>query len=453
MIKNYFSAHNHTDYSSIKGLDSIISVKEMIDTAIKLGMKGCAITDHETVAGHVKALNYYNEIKKEHPDFKLVLGNEIYLTRNGLSAANYEKKKDRFWHFLLLAKNKKGHDQLRELSSIAWKENYFKQFVERVPTYFKNVEKVIGENKGNLVASTACLGSFFSNMILKPMEDIESTIALDEFVDWCLKMFPNDFYIELQPSETKEQITYNKRAIKYAKKRNIPLIITTDSHYALKEDRPIHKAYLNANNSEREVDAFYSSTYMMTWDQIIEYCKYIPDEVMEEIRNNTLEIESKCEDYLLDNAQKIPVIPQKEIYKKHNKIYEQENKNYPYITKYLTSPHEKDVVFANKLIEKLNVYCAGRPQEWAAARKDRLEEELAECWETSEKLGERVSAYFTTMEKIMEIAWEEVKTIVGPGRGSVFGMLTAFLLEIIQEDPLNNPIDPPSWRLTLVSLM
>lgn len=448
--KSYFSIHNHTDYSNIKGLDSTIKVEELINNAIEMGLNGCAITDHETFSGHIEALNVLK--KRKNKNFKLVLGNEIYLTRNNLSKETVNKK-EKYWHFLILAKDKKGHDQLRKLSSIAWSENYFRFYNERVPTFYKNLEEVVGKEKGHLIASTACLGSEFANRIMMAKNNPEEKEKLDSFVNWCLDLFGNDFYIELQPSNTIEQIEYNKEAIVYADKKKVPLIITTDSHYLNKKDREIHKAFLKSNNSEREVDSFYSSTYMMNWEEIKEYCPYIPEEKMEEIRKNTLNIFEKCESYNLDNSQKIPRVPQKQKYKVVNFEFKEENKNYAYINKYISSPYEEDVIFINKLLISLKKYCAGKSESWISTRKNRLEEELAELWETSVNLDERVSAYFTTMERIMEIAWEEVKTIVGPGRGSVFGMLTAFLLGIIQEDPLNNPIDPPFWRLTLVSLM
>ena len=41
---------------------------------------------------------YYTKIKKEHPNFKVILGNEIYLCRDGLNAQNYIKGEDRYYH-------------------------------------------------------------------------------------------------------------------------------------------------------------------------------------------------------------------------------------------------------------------------------------------------------------------------------------------------------------------
>ena len=88
----YTSLHNHTDYSNIRLLDSINTTEKLIDYAVKLGLNGVAITEHDCVGNHVKALSHYKKIKEEFPNFKLILGNEIYLTREGLNATNHEKR-------------------------------------------------------------------------------------------------------------------------------------------------------------------------------------------------------------------------------------------------------------------------------------------------------------------------------------------------------------------------
>ena len=125
-------------------------------------------------------------------NFKLVLGNEIYLVRNGLNKSNYQKGVDRYWHFILLAKDAIGHEQIRKISSSAWKRS-FRQYIERVPTYYSDIEEAIGEDKGHLVASTACLGSLFANLVVAAQQSIEKEIELDGFVSWCKNIFGEDF--------------------------------------------------------------------------------------------------------------------------------------------------------------------------------------------------------------------------------------------------------------------
>ena len=85
--------------------DSINTVESLIDYALELGHEVCAITEHDTIASHIRAEKYYKKIKEENPNFKVILGNEIYLVRNGLNSDNFDKDKDRYFHFILLAKD------------------------------------------------------------------------------------------------------------------------------------------------------------------------------------------------------------------------------------------------------------------------------------------------------------------------------------------------------------
>ena len=451
MPKPYFNGHSHTHYSNIRVLDATIKEDQLIDYSLKLNLAGIAITDHEALSSHLKAKKHLAKLRKNAKEeekeklnnFKLVLGNEIYLVRNGLNKSNYQKGIDRYWHFILLAKDAIGHEQIRKISSSAWKRS-FRQYIERVPTYYSDIEEAIGDDKGHLIASTACLGSLFANLVVSAQQSIEKQIELDNFVQWCQKMFGEDFYIELQPSTQFDQIKYNKLAIKYAKKNNIKITVTTDSHYLSAEDRNIHKAFLNANDGEREVDAFYSSTYIMSWDEILKFMDYIPSETMEEIRLNTLEIMGKCEEYDLTYKQVVPRIPTPENYS-CNKL---DVSQYPIITKFLESEFSDDKYFMHTVLCKLSeIYqTAGHSKDWLKSRLSRIEIECEEIWLVSERLGERLSAYFTTMAKIIDIAWNTTETVVGPGRGSAYVMMVSYLLGITQADPLDSPVELPHWR-------
>ena len=97
-----FETHAHTEYSNIRLLDCINHPKDLVNRAIKLGLSGIAITDHECLSGHIEMNMYQAEVQKEHPDFKIALGNEIYLCGD-------RNKGQKYYHFILIAKNKNGH--------------------------------------------------------------------------------------------------------------------------------------------------------------------------------------------------------------------------------------------------------------------------------------------------------------------------------------------------------
>ena len=122
-----FEVHSHTHYSNLRLLDSINRPKDLINRAIELGLAGIAITDHECISSHPEINFYQSEIEEQHPNFKIALGNEIYLTET-------RDMGQRYYHFILIAKNKDGHRALRELSSRAWMNSYWDRGLERVPT-------------------------------------------------------------------------------------------------------------------------------------------------------------------------------------------------------------------------------------------------------------------------------------------------------------------------------
>lgn len=122
-----------------------------------MGHELIAFTDHECISGAIDELDYYKKIKEKNPNFKIILGNEIYLCRDGLCKENYVSGMDKFYHFLLLAKDEIGHKQIRELSTKAWKRAY-KDRIFRVPTYYQDLIEIIGREPGHVIGSTACLG-------------------------------------------------------------------------------------------------------------------------------------------------------------------------------------------------------------------------------------------------------------------------------------------------------
>lgn len=147
---------NHTQYSNLRLRDCIIRENDLIDYAIELGHEVVAITDHECISSHVKVEKYYEKIKKDNPNFKVILGNEIYLVRNGLNASNFKAGVDKYWHFCLYAKNAIGHKQIREISTRAWGRSYMARGMRRVPTYYQDLIDIIGANPGHIIGSTAC---------------------------------------------------------------------------------------------------------------------------------------------------------------------------------------------------------------------------------------------------------------------------------------------------------
>ena len=143
--------------------------------------------------------------------------------------------------------------------------------MRRVPTYYQDLIDIIGKNPGHVIGSTACLGGCLPTQLLRNKE--AGTPSMDLIKKWIMQMQgifgKEDFYFEIQPSFNKEQTYVNNKLIELSDELGIKCIITTDAHYLKKEDRPIHKAFLNAQQGDREVDDFYATTYLMSDEELI----------------------------------------------------------------------------------------------------------------------------------------------------------------------------------------
>lgn len=441
------SLHNHTDYSNFRLRDSINKVRTLIDQAIKLGHSVVAITEHETIASAIEAEEYYDKIKVQNPNFKVIRGNEIYLCRNGLNAQNYNKENDNYYHFILLAKDAIGHEQIRELSTRAWMRSYTYRRMVRVPTYYQDLFEIIGANPGHVIGSTACLGGALGTQLLKYRKTQDENL-LKKIKVWCnqlKQLFGEDnFFLEMQPSHNKEQVYVNEKIIELSKELNIPFIITTDSHYLNKEDRNIHKAYLNAQDGEREVDDFYATTYMMSTEEIYEYMeKYIGEDNIQKAFENILKIQNSCEDYTLKKDLHIPRLN----WKKPNtllnisQLIEEFSANIPFLKEFYNSSYEEDKRLAELIVERIF--------EDVTLQNFETYEEVNACledtWISSSVNNARWSAYFLNLQNIIDCCWE-ADSLVGCGRGSGVGFILLYILGITQINPLREKTQCFRWR-------
>ena len=437
------SLHNHTQYSNLRLRDCIIKEDDLIKYAVELGHEVVAITDHEAVCNAVKVEKIYKKIKKDHPDFKVILGNEIYLCRNGLNANNFNKETDKYYHFVLLAKDAEGHRQIREISSRAWRRSYMARGMRRVPTYYQDLIDVIRANPGHVVGSTACLGGALGTQLLKYRET-KNEALYEKIIAWCEQMVwifgEENFFLELQPAANREQKYVNRMLIDIANTYHFRYIITTDSHYLKKEDKPIHKAYLNSQNGDREVDDFYATTYMMNTQELESFMDMSREE-LEMAYANIRSIKNMCEDYSLLKPLKIPQLPWKDIILHTSAQCKTYADLIPWLEKFLLSDYEGDRVMANQIVE-----CLEKDERLHEQKiYDAINECLEMTWISSEVNKTHWSAYYLNLQKIIEECWN-AGTLVGCGRGSGVGFILLYLLGITQINPQWESTKTFAWR-------
>ncbi|MEJ7218418.1 PHP domain-containing protein [Staphylococcus gallinarum] len=451
--------HNHSTYSNFRIIDAITTPNELLETASKLGYKGISITEHESLSSSVQMIQELERLKSENKipdDFKLILGNEIYLVdsledvRDNYVGGGVTK----FPHFILMAKNKKGFEALSKLSSQAWKNSFFTGLMERTPTTKEYLREVATseEYKGTLMATTACVGSGV-NIQLQNMKDAEELGATQndiayyynqarKEIHWCIDTFgEDDFYIELQPAESDLQKYCNKYLVALAAETGLKCIVANDTHYARPEDRDVHRVFLNSKEGDREVDEFYYYCYMHSISEMKKQMSYLPENIIDNAIHNTEIIYDKVENYDISHTSIIPksTIPEFELTHVFQKGYE----TYKNI-KYLAYSEQIDDQYLLHLIEDgyfKELHYKGISKDWFHTILKRIDDELSEIIGISKKLNQTMSSYYLTCREIVNIMWQDDEcggnSLVGSGRGSGAGFLLNFLLGITQINPLD----------------
>src|SRR5699024_5294244 len=438
--------HNHTDASNFRLRDSVNKPETLLDYAAELGLPGIAITDHATISNHVRATRYINDNKEKFGNFKLGLGNEIYLVdREDMERKKENNEKIFFHHFLVLVKNQRGYEFLKKLTTREWENSFFYKGLERTPTYYDDLNELIKGYEDDVIFSSACLGSPLSQLILQYHEDKskQTKKEIHEFIKYFVDMVGKDnFYLELQPaikhdgsnSDVKqEQQIVNDMLLQLSKVYGLIPIITTDAHYLNKEQAFAHKTYLQASQGDREIDSFYSTTYVMDREELLEY---FDEELLDELIGNTHELMNKLEPISFKQQTQVPDIDIPEYENKD--LFKDYINEYPYIMQYRASDRAMDRYYLHLIGEGM----LSHDQEFNEENLSRINIELEQVWEISVKLNQPLSSYFVLTQDVVSMMWEV--SLVGVSRGSASCFYTNYLLDIVQINPIAYKL--PYWR-------
>lgn len=446
----YFSSHNHTHFSNFRLLDATNRPKDLFERAIELGLTGFAVTDHEALSAHFEIMQYRDKLIKEgriDDSFTVAFGDECYLVDEIGMGIKYP-------HWLLIAKDEKGHRILREISTTAWENFYFDRGMERVPVTKKQIEEIMDRNngKGHLIATSACLGGELGSCALDIKAELEIPLGtpdeslildkkqqMEDYVLWNKEIFGEDFYIELAPNDKEDQRFSNKMLSQVAKAYDIKTIFATDSHYLSLDDQDMHRAFLNSKEGEREVDEFYSTAYMMSLETVWEFMNldFEKDYFMEMVSN--LEgIRKQIKHFSLVREQEIPkvkvAVPSLSGAIDLKDVSERES-----IKTLLRSKDEQDLFWIRTCLNQLKVR-----DKWNDLYLDILNLEAGVIVSISNRLNQSMASYYNTARRLIEIMWDEGDTLVGTSRGSAMAFVSNWLLDITQIDPV--PFSIPYWR-------
>ncbi len=382
MHSDFVPLHLHTEYSL---LDGAIRIKDLIAKAVEFNLPAVAMTDHGNLFG---AIEFYNKVSKA--GLKPIIGCEVYIAPDSrFDKAGSSGSAEKSFHLILLCKDIHGYRNLTRLVSSAYLEGFY---------YKPRIDKdILEQHSGGLIGLSACLKGEIPHFLTAGMTDRARETALE-----YRRIFGADnFYLEIQANELKEQEEVNKQIIELSRDLHIPLVATNDCHYLKREDARAHDVLLCIQTGKTVEDAermrFSKDTfYFKSPDEMKEAFKEIPEAV-----KNTRKVAEKCNlDFKFDEFR---------------------------LPKYELPEGEDEGNYLKKLAEQGLVRKLGReiPEDY----RDRLLMEL----QVIGKMG--FASYFLIVRDF--IIYAKSKDIpVGPGRGSAAGSLVAYGLDITDIDPI-----------------
>src|ERR1700712_5060065 len=400
-MPDFSHLHVHTQFSL---LDGAADISKLYKKAAADGMKALAITDHGNMFGVFK---FVAEAGKH--GIKPIVGCEFYVVEDRHKKTFTKEKKDLRRHQLMLAKNPEGYKNLVKLCSLGYMEGLYSKW----PRIDK--ELILKYHEG-IIATTCCIGASVPQAILKDTPEN----AEKEF-KWWLDLFGEDFYIEVQRHEIPEQQIINKVLLTYAKKYNVKVICSNDSHYVDQQDSNAHDILLCVNTGDMQSTPIATDEeggkgyrfgfpndqfYFKTQAEMGQLFHDLPESL-----DNTNEIVDKVEvlklkrDILLPNY----VIPEE--FKIHNTPDADTLNQWEYL-KHLTFTGAKE-----------------RYKDITLEVEERINFELF----TIRTMG--FAGYFLIVADFIKHG-RDIGVFIGPGRGSAAGSVVAYCTGITNIDPL-----------------
>lgn len=273
--------HVHSMYSL---RDSIIRPEEMIERLKEIGQDTIAITDHGRCLGSIAI---YKQLLEN--DMKYIHGCEMYICND----VKIKDKTDKYFHLLILCKNEKGRQNLNKLMSISEHPDnkYNKPRIDF---------EILSQYSEGLICLSACMVGEISRFLMSGNFE-EAYSRAKKYKE----LFGEDYYLEIQSRQEKEQMILNKQIVELAKKLDIEVVTTTDAHYVKKEDAKYQSKYA-FNGSFKEDGEMYFDCYLQSEDEVRENLFYLTKDMVDTAIKNTHTIADKCN---LEMPLSAPIMP------------------------------------------------------------------------------------------------------------------------------------------------
>jgi DNA polymerase-3 subunit alpha len=394
----FIQLHNHSQFSI---LQSTTKVEGLITKAKELGMDAIALSDH----GNMMATFHFvrDAIKN---DIKPIVGCEFFLCHD----RNDKSYKDDGFQTVLIAKNKRGYNNLIKLASFANIDGFY--YVPRID------KEILLQYKEDLIVLSGGIWGEIPNKIL-----FEGNKQAEEALIWWKEHFGEDFYIELNRHGIEEENDINKILLEFAEKHQVKYVACNNSYYVDKDDSESHdillcikdakpvsqpKKYIGSRGREFRFGFPNEEFYIKSGDEMKQLFADLPKAII-----NTQEINNKIETYELTRDVLLP--------------------NFDIPEKFKDSKDEEDSnlkIGENNYLKHITYEGAKkRYGDITDAIKERIDFELAVIKNTG------YPGYFLIVEDFIREA-RNMGVAVGPGRGSAAGSVVAYCTWITNIDPL-----------------
>ena len=433
--------HTHTVYSVLDGASNI---DDYIKWCKENGSPGLATTDHGWAIG---SLELVTKCKKA--GITPLPGCEFYLAPE--ADHKFNKKPYDYYHVTVWAVSEKGYRNLIKLASIAWNQDEIpgwkknKETLEFDPISAKRVASKFGglqlkpritfdellTNHEGLVLGTGCLigslnkcflnGEFkeAERNLMRLLEVYKGRMFAEIMPHACTHDYKRDTKT-FEPNECTDfspdgnlQKACNEEIIKIARKHDIPLLLTLDSHFTTPELHKIQSILLS--NGDPDGWRFHQSYHMATTEQAWDMWTDMHGDDREQ--RMIFQEAADNNDVLVEMAKNISVTDE----------YQQPLPEFPIeiIEKKLSPSDARKALLFQKI--ELHGRMKWEDPKWVS----RIMYELSVICDNGEL---DFADYFIFLEKVY--AWARANSIfAGPGRGSAAGSLLAYLLKITSIDP------------------
>ncbi len=215
--------HVHSEFSLLDGLSRI---PQLARRAAETGMPALAITDHGAMYG---AIEFYQAATAA--GIKPIIGVEAYV-----APRRHTDKEARIdanpYHMVLLAKDLTGYRNLMEIITRAHLDGYY---------YKPRIDKeLLAAHSAGLIGTSGCL----SGEVLRRLAEGDEKAADRAADEYRSILGEGNFFIEVQDHGVPDQVRLHPQLVELARRMNLPLVATNDTHYTVPEQHEAHDLLL-----------------------------------------------------------------------------------------------------------------------------------------------------------------------------------------------------------------